>query len=98
LVAWWQLAQSDEFTLSLPAVGLFYLITGLHGLHILGGLVAYGRTLRKVLGGADAADIRTSVGLCTTYWHFMLGVWLALFGLVFTGNIAGSFLSYCGLI
>lgn len=60
----------------------FYLITGLHGLHLLGGLAVWGRTTARALSGRDAAEVRQSVELCTIYWHFLLLVWLVMFGLL----------------
>jgi cytochrome c oxidase subunit 3 len=48
----------------------------------LGGLVALGRTMDKAWQGVAAGEVRLSVELCTTYWHFLLFVWLALFSLL----------------
>ena len=60
-------------------------MTGLHGLHLLGGLVAWVRTSDKVWRGVEVGRVRLSVELCAVYWHFLLVVWLVLFGLmVFT--------------
>ena len=97
LLAWRQLSTMVYFDITNPAIGFFYLITGLHGLHLLGGLVAWGRTVAKVWGDFDAAKIRQSVELCTVYWHFLLLVWLVLFGLLFTGNNLDLLLKLCGI-
>ncbi len=86
VVAWRQLGMMNYFDVTNPAIAFFYLITGLHGLHLLGGLVAWSRTVIKVWGDFDVAQVRQSVELCTVYWHFMLLVWLILFGLLFSGN------------
>lgn len=82
LVAWQQLADAGYYAAANPANGFFYLITALHGLHLAGGLVAWGRTTAKVRRGAAAEQVRASVDLCTRYWHFLLLVWLVLFGLL----------------
>lgn len=83
LVAWQQLTASGYFVASNPANSFFYAITGLHALHVLGGLVAWARTAIKVWwAGFDASQVRLSVELCTVYWHFLLLVWLILFGLL----------------
>jgi cytochrome c oxidase subunit 3 len=82
LLAWRQLSGAGYFLASNPANSFFYLITAVHGLHLMGGLVALGRTTAKVLRGADATQIRLSVELCTIYWHFLLVVWLVLLGLL----------------
>ena len=82
LVAWQQLGDLGYHASSNPANGFFYLITGLHGLHMLGGLVAWGRTSFKVWRGCEPAEVRLSVELCTAYWHFLLVIWFVLFGLM----------------
>jgi cytochrome c oxidase subunit III len=60
-------------------------------------LVAWGRTVAKVWGDFDVAKITHSVELCTVYWHFLLLVWLVLFGLLFTGNNLDLLLKLCGI-
>ena len=97
LLAWRQLATMVYFEVTNPAIAFFYLITGLHGLHLLGGLVAWGRAIAKVWGNFDVAKTRQSVELCTVYWHFLLLVWLVLFGLLFTGNNLDLLLKLCGI-
>jgi cytochrome c oxidase subunit III len=97
VLAWRQLGTMVHFEVTNPAIAFFYLITGLHGLHLLGGLVAWGRTVAKVWGDFDVAKIRQSVELCTVYWHFLLLVWLVLFGLLFTGNNLDLLLKLCGI-
>jgi cytochrome c oxidase subunit 3 len=98
IVAWRQLNTLVVFKITNPAIGFFFLITALHGLHLLGGLVALGRTTAKVWRGFDVAKVRLSVELCTTYWHYLLLVWLVLFGLLFSGSDnLGILLTLCGL-
>ena len=82
LLAWQQLNVAGYFLASNPANSFFYLITAVHGLHLMGGLVALGRTTAKVWRGAEMAQVRLSVELCTIYWHFLLLVWLVLLGLL----------------
>jgi cytochrome c oxidase subunit III len=82
LLAWRQLSVAGYFVASNPANSFFYLITAAHGLHLMGGLVALGRTMAKVWRGAEVAQVRMSVELCAIYWHFLLLVWLVLLGLL----------------
>ena len=82
LLAWQQLVDAGYYLHSNPANAFFYLITGLHALHLLGGVVAWGMTTIKLLGGTEVARVRLSVELCAVYWHFLLVVWLILFGLM----------------
>jgi cytochrome c oxidase subunit III len=85
LLAWRELAASGRFTPADPATAFFYLLTALHGLHVLGGLVALCRTTIKafVLSAACTpgalGELTLSVKLCAVYWHFLLLVWLVLF-------------------
>ena len=84
LTVWRQFAANGYYLASNPANAFFYLITTLHGLHLLGGLIAWGRTTVKVLHGDEAAEVSKSVDLCAIYWHFLLIVWLAFFYLLLT--------------
>jgi cytochrome c oxidase subunit III len=82
LVVWQQLKDAGFFLATNPANGFFYLLTAVHGLHLLGGLVAGGRTAVKVWRGVEVANVRLSVELCAIYWHFLLVIWLVLFVLL----------------
>jgi cytochrome c oxidase subunit 3 len=86
VVAWRQLAAAGYVLADNPANSFFYLLTGLHGLHILGGLAVLGRTRVRAFAArrSSQAALRLSTELCATYWHFMLVVWLVLLAL-FTG-------------
>jgi cytochrome c oxidase subunit 3 len=84
LTVWRQFAAGGYYLASNPANAFFYLITTLHGLHLLGGLVAWGRTTVRALSGTEAVEISRSVDLCAIYWHFLLVVWLAFFYLLLT--------------
>ena len=94
---WRELGALVFFQVTNPAIAFFYLITGLHGLHLLGGLVVWGQTLVKLWKGFELEKIRHSVELCTLYWHFLLLVWIVLFGLLFTGNNLDELLIICGI-
>jgi len=83
LLAWRQVRGSEYFSPSNPAVAFFYLLTAVHGLHLLGGLAVWGRTIARLSAPrVKPLDISLTVGLCTVYWHYLLLVWLVLFGLM----------------
>ena len=84
LVAWRDLAASGFLVTGNPANSFFYLLTGLHGLHILGGLVALARVIPAAWGSGGAGKLRLRLELCVAYWHFLLFVWLCLL-VLFTG-------------
>lgn len=92
--AWRQLLAAGYTLADDAATSFFYVITGLHGLHILGGMVALVRTVRAARAEPMVTPrLALSVELCATYWHFMLAVWLVLLAL-FAGW-AGSILAFC---
>jgi cytochrome c oxidase subunit 3 len=79
LLAWRQLSEAGFFLTQNPANEFFYLITALHGLHVLGGLWVWAKTVWKM---SVKRDVQMSVELCTVYWHYLLIVWIILFGLL----------------
>lgn len=94
LTAWRELTAGGYFLDTNPANGFFYLMTGVHGLHILGGLAALGRTTARAWAGKRPSE-RLSLGieLCTAYWHFLLLVWLGVF--VLLAGWAGDLVALC---
>jgi cytochrome c oxidase subunit 3 len=87
-VAWRQMIDAGYYVYTNPANAFFYLLTGVHALHLLGGLWVWAKTTGKIWAGLESADVvevgrvRLRVELCTVYWHFLLLVWLVLFGLM----------------
>ena len=82
ILAWQRLIDLGYFAATNPANAFFYVLTAAHALHLLGGLVAWARTSAKVRRGLEVDRVRLSVELCAVYWHFLLVVWLVLFGLL----------------
>jgi len=83
LVAWREVADTEFFAVGNPAIAFFYLLTAVHGLHLVGGLGVWGYTLKRLSRpGAKPQESRLTIGLCTVYWHYLLLVWLVLFGLL----------------
>ena len=56
-----------------------YVLTGMHGLHLIGGLGGLTFVLVGTLGNRYTATDHEPVSLCATYWHFMDGLWVYLF-------------------
>lgn len=78
----WQALQAAGYALAAnPANSFFYLMSGLHGLHLIGGLVAW-RSVRRALRDGAAEKAAVYLQLCAIYWHFLLAVWLTLFGVL----------------
>ena len=82
VAAWQAIGPSLYYVQGSPAIAFFYVLTIVHGLHLAGGLYVLGRAARRFTGGAELIDLRQSLSLCATYWHFLLLVWLAVFGVL----------------
>lgn len=92
--AWRELVSAGYVLADNPANSFFYMLTGLHGLHILGGLAVLGRTTVRVFATEVPPDsLRLSVDLSAIYSHFMLAVWLLLF--VLFAGWANDFVDLC---
>ena len=81
-LAWDQIAALGYFATSNPASSFFYLITGVHALHMIGGMIALGRTTRRAFRADGTGRLSTSTELCATYWHAMLVIWLVIMALL----------------
>jgi cytochrome c oxidase subunit 3 len=84
LWVWQQISNDGSGVLVNPASSFFYLLTGAHGLHLIGGLYVWLRTVIRTLFGYSAVSVKLSVELCSVYWHYLLLVWLVLLGLLFS--------------
>ncbi|MBX4997263.1 cytochrome c oxidase subunit 3 [Rhizobium lentis] len=92
--AWRELAAAGYVLADNPANSFFYMLTGLHGLHILGGFAVLAHTTVKAFASEAATDrLSLRVDLSAIYSHFMLAVWLLLFAL-FAGW-ANEFVDLC---
>lgn len=82
LELWRHLQELGYYITGNPANSYFYLLTAVHGLHVLGGLVVLANVVFRVWYDGTAASLGGPLGLCAQYWHFLLAVWLILFALL----------------
>jgi cytochrome c oxidase subunit 3 len=82
LITWSSLQANGYYLTSNPANSFYYLLTGLHGVHLLGGLWVWSKSSIRMLSGGEPKDVRLSIELCTLYWHFLLIVWLIMFAIL----------------
>lgn len=82
LLVWGSLLDSGVYLTPNPAASFYYLLTGVHAVHLLGGLGVWGNTSLKLASGSEPKDVRLSIELCTLYWHFLLVVWLVMFAIL----------------
>jgi cytochrome c oxidase subunit 3 len=90
LLAWRDLVAQGIYVATNPHSSFFYVLTGVHGLHLLGGILMLAILLLKAWrrGGSDSSSsVRarrtTSSDAVAIYWHFMDGLWIYLFLLLF---------------
>jgi cytochrome c oxidase subunit 3 len=80
LSAWNSLISLHVVLAGNPAASFFYVLTALHGLHMIGGLIAWGLTVQGVKRTGMARErVQVRIALCARYWHFLLALWLVLF-------------------
>lgn len=77
LVAWRDLAAQGLYIATTPNSGFFYVLTALHGLHLLGGIGALVYLVMRVRASAGPAPVSVA-GAVGLYWHFMDVLWLYL--------------------
>ena len=85
LVAWRQLVGQGVYIASSQASSFFYIFTGAHGVHLLGGVAAL---LFVLLHNFKKSQISVSLAaeITSYYWHFMDGLWIFLFVLLYLGK------------
>lgn len=82
-VAWKQLAAMGVYLGTNPHSSFFYVLTGAHALHLLGGVLGLGYVMRGAQRHRYSAQNHVAVDVTATYWHFMDGLWVYLFMLLF---------------
>jgi cytochrome c oxidase subunit 3 len=85
LIAWRQLVAQGMYIASNQASSFFYIFTGAHAVHLLGGVgallyVSFRKTDQNRISLSTAAEI------ASYYWHFMDGLWVFLLALLYLGK------------
>ena len=83
-LAWQQLSAAGYYVVTSPAAAFFALLTALHAVHLCGGLLVWLRSAVQAWRGAEIVSLKLTIELTTTYWHFLLLVWLVFFTLLLT--------------
>ncbi len=85
VLAWRQLLSQGIFMATNPGSSFFYIFTGLHGLHLLGGL---GALFYVLVRNFDRAKVSRPVAaeIAGHYWHFMDALWVFLLALLYLGK------------
>jgi heme/copper-type cytochrome/quinol oxidase subunit 3 len=74
---WIEVRDSEAGSSTLYAF-TFYLLTGLHALHVVGGFIPLGIVLARAADRQYSSSRHDGVAFCAQYWHFLGAVWLVL--------------------
>ena len=79
------LLKNQGLSLHSSAYGsVFYIPTGFHGLHVLGGLIAFLFLLGRTFAAKGLTkEVQVSTIVVSYYWHFVDVVWVGLFAVIF---------------
>jgi cytochrome c oxidase subunit 3 len=83
---WKNLVDMNVYFVGNPSGSFFYVFTGLHGFHIISGLIVLLFALRAVFRMKVHAKSLRQIQICATYWHFLDLLWLYLFVFLLTFN------------
>lgn len=85
--AWWDLVgRGMDFSRHLYA-WTFYFLTGLHAVHVLGGVIPLWIVRQRVRRGDRSASVRRGVVYTAMYWHFVDVAWLVLYLTLVAGTL-----------
>lgn len=79
VMAWGQLVDNRIHLIGNPSGSFVYIISGLHGLHIVGGIVFLAIVMVSIFKMKVHSNNLLRVEMCATYWHFLDALWLYLF-------------------
>ena len=83
LVAWQQLVARGLYLASNPGSFFIYLISGVHGFHLLGGIGALTFIVIFFNTWEEKLKQETAVSVIALYWHFMDALWIYLLIMLF---------------
>lgn len=89
VLGWKQLVADGAYLSGNPHSSFLYLFTGAHGIHLLGGMVALSYLAlraRRILAGVSNEKRLAATDAVSLYWHFMDGLWICLFLLLWLWN------------
>jgi cytochrome c oxidase subunit 3 len=67
-------------------ISTFYMLTGVHALHVIGGYVPLGFVVHHASQRHYSSSHHEGLSLCAQYWHYLGVVWLILVGMLYLGN------------
>jgi cytochrome c oxidase subunit 3 len=79
VLGWKELVSQSVYLVGNPSGSFVYVITGFHGLHIVSAIIFLLIVLRSTFKYKIHSKSMAQMEMCTTYWHFLGGLWLYLF-------------------
>ncbi|MHA8051603.1 cytochrome c oxidase subunit 3 [Aquirufa sp. ROCK-SH2] len=76
---WIQLVEMNVYFVGNPSGSFVYVLSGLHGLHLISGLIVLLVALVAAFKLKINAKALTQIKICSTYWHFLDALWIYLF-------------------
>jgi cytochrome c oxidase subunit 3 len=86
LVAWREAVADNMRLRDHLYAWTFFVLTGLHGAHVVGGLIPLGVVTAKALRGRYGPDRASGAIYCGMYWHFLDAVWIVLYATLWLGS------------
>ena len=95
IIFWFQLLKSGNYISTNSYFANFYVFTALHGLHLLGGLLFWGKVSSRVLKLEQnkILEEEKNISALSLYWTYLLIVWLMFFLMIYIFNDA--FVAWC---
>lgn len=78
-LGWGQLVANNIHMVGNPSESFFYVISGLHVLHMIGGMIFLLVVIYKAYNFQVHKKNLLAINLCTTYWHFLGATWIYLY-------------------
>lgn len=84
VAGWRVLVSQGVFVPTLPQASFFYMLTGVHAVHLVAGLLVLTLTVPRLrpLTASATVSAGTRAKLAATFWHFLGGLWIYLFTLM----------------
>ncbi|MTI27458.1 cytochrome c oxidase subunit 3 [Fulvivirga kasyanovii] len=76
---WGALVDSEVYLVGNPSGSFLYVLSGLHGLHIVSGVIFLIIVLISTFKYKVHSKSLNQIQMCTTYWHFLDALWIYLF-------------------
>ncbi len=83
---WQQLVSQGVYFVGNPAGSFMYVFTGMHAVHLISGIIFLIIVLISALRYKVHSRSLRRIKLCSTYWHFLDGLWLYLFVFLLINN------------